>query len=54
MLASPEPDLPKRKSVTKSAMWPSLKPEHYQYSSRVATDMVTPSFLLILLSSQYS
>lgn len=52
MLASMELGLPKRKSVTESAMWPSLTPELYQYSSRVATDMVTPSSLPLRLPSQ--
>lgn len=52
MLASQEPGLPKRKSVTESAMLPSAKPKQSQYSSRVTTDMVTPSFLLRVLPSQ--
>lgn len=38
MLASQEPGLPKRKSVTESAMLPSPEPKQSQYSSRVTTD----------------
>lgn len=44
--------VPKRKSVTESAMLPSPKPKQSQYSSRVASDRVTPSFLLIIIPSQ--